>query len=212
MAMCKTMSFLVLVVVMALTACGLRKTKVSDASSDSALRSMLGIRSLTGSVVLPPGEDYYAIAVCNYEDGKLIKRSIALFGGLEAGQLDRQLKPQLLWGNVDGKLSVSVSLNGSGGPYEDHFWSHLNSGWLSIANTTTRETSPDGWVILGYGCSNPLTGNVAGGIRTDFRRQLEASKYVGALEVRTFKSKDDWRRAMADDAKPAQGSASAGGA
>ncbi len=205
------MSFFALVALVALTACGVRKTTVSEVPGDSALRIMLGIRGLTGSVILPPGEDYYEIAACSYEDGKLIKRSNALFGGLEPGKPDREVKPQLLWGNIGGKMIVSVMLNGSGGPIEDPFWSRLDSGSLSFADS--RQTSPDGWVVLGYGCSNPFTAsNLAGGVISDFRRQLEASKYVGALEVRTFKNKEDWRRAMTARSNPAPAPTKVGGA
>jgi hypothetical protein len=174
---------------------------------------MLGIQSLAGSVTLPPGEDYYEIAVCDYQDGNLIKRDSVMFGFPPKYTWDRVLKPQLLWGNVGGKMRVSVGLDGiSGGPgQEDPFWSHFDSGSRSIVNST--ETSPDGWVVLGYGCSGAPRGpNAIQGVVPDFRHQLESSRYVGALVVRTFKTEDEMRRAMKDRSKAALEAAKPAGA
>ena len=94
-------------------------------------------------------------------------------------------------------MMVSVSLEGNGGPREDAFWRKLDSGWISIANTETPETTPEGWVLLGYGCSiAPRDPKSGGGIMSGFRFQLQGSTYVGALVLRSFKTEEEQRRAM----------------
>jgi hypothetical protein len=198
--------------VVALTACGQRKSAAPELPADPALRLILGVRSLSGSFTLPPGAAYFEVAVLDYEDGKVIKQHPVMGGGPIKLKRDRHISPVLLWGNVGGKMMVSVSLNGGGGPFEDSFWSHIDGGWSSIPNSA--ETTPDGWAVLGFGGSqaprDPKREGV--GACSNLGYQLQGSKYVGALVVRTFKSEDEWRRGMKDNSKAAQEAAKAGGA
>lgn len=144
-----TRNLLILLPVVALTACGQRKPELVG---DPALRLMLGIRSLAGSFILPPGEDYYEIAFCNCEDGKVTKRHSVLWHlpnkNVKEG---RQIKPELLWGNMGGKSMVCVTLDGNGGPIEDPFWSHLDGSSMWVANGVGQ--TPDGSTVLGFGTS-----------------------------------------------------------
>jgi hypothetical protein len=173
---------------------------------------MLGVRSLSGSFTLPPDAVYYEVVVLDYEDGKLIKwHSHGGRGPIKPGE-DRQARPQLLWSNVGGKMMVCVSEDGSGGPGEDSFWSHLDGGSTSIPNSA--DATPDGWAVLGFaGSQAPRDPKRKGsGACSNLRYQLEVSKYVGALAVCTFKSEDEWRRGLRESSKVAPEPPKVGGA
>jgi len=108
---------------------------------------------------------------------------------------------------------VCVSVGGTGGPNEDPFWKRLDFGWGPADNSETLHTTPDGWVLLGWACSStPRDTASFNGLCSDFRFQLQQSKYVGALVARTFKDEDGWRRAMKEHSKAIQDAAKGGGA
>lgn len=183
-----------------------------DFQADSALRAILNIRSFCGSVKLPQGRNYFKISVCHYKDGKLIKEVSLMGGDQETVKVcgdGRQIQAQLLWGLVGDKMKVNVSTKNASNSYVDPFWNHLDGGSANVSETS--DTTPEGWSALGYACSQtPRSPAGVDGVRQpglvfgNVRAQLESSKYVGVLVVRTFPGEEEWKRAMQENFKPSR--------
>lgn len=193
---------LLTVAVLALTGCKQNQSPFSG-QADLALRQFLDVNWLSGPVTLASGEDIYAVGTHLYEDGKLVEQSWRIWGFLQPGQ-SRTITPELLWGKLgDSPRTVlscgGLSSQGIGSPY----WTNAIGGIARYHPSQPVQHTPDGCRIVGYAESQlTRSGKLDSVAHGGFDNALREQKYVMALVVRTFPTKEAQERFMKQQQRP----------
>ena len=143
---------------------------------------------------VPDNEPYYSITTLKFEDGKQVDKGIRgsqLSNCVDDKLLQKQrIHLQFLWREENPKAGIFN--DGTSMTFEDSFWQKLN-----FASNTPPPTSWEGYTILGFATSNTgQDGQLLYGGTTDFQWELKDKKYVGALVIKTFKTKQELREFM----------------
>jgi hypothetical protein len=182
-----------------LTACGKNSSSSKPqpgvaenrCQTDSALRALLGVKGMDTEYQVPDNEPYYCITTLKFEDGKRVGKGIGgslISNCVEDKPLQKQrIHLQFLWREESPKAGIFN--DGTSITFEDSFWQKLN-----FASNTPPPTSWEGYTILGFATSNMgQDGQLHNGGTTDFQWELKDKKYVGALVIKTFKTKQELR-------------------
>jgi hypothetical protein len=179
--------------------------------TDPHLRQLLQVHALKGQYTLPPGEDYYFVYLQCYQDGKLIDQ--ALWGTGSVGIKEpRTITHEFLWVELNGKIRhafFSKSFRSFGEWKADdkrcQFWKNLDGASYSLGLQPGVMHFPGGQKLEQNGIVTSEGYRVMAFAQSGLNRKgewsdivsfpanlqaaLESQKYVGAMVVRTFKSK-----------------------
>jgi hypothetical protein len=158
---------------------------------DTALRRLLDVNWLSGPITVAAGEDFYAAGIHMYEDGKLVDQSWLIWGSLQPGQ-SRTIKPEFLWGTLrEAPRQVLACEGTSSQGVISAYWTNAMGGVSRLQPGQPVQSTPDGCKIVGY-AESQLTreGKLNSVSHGGFDLALKDQKYVGALMVRTFPTKE----------------------
>jgi hypothetical protein len=160
---------------------------------DYALRAFFNIRTLSGTYQIPDKDKFYEIIILQFENGKMISQGMELSGSTEH-IATRELQPQLLFEANGIKGRILLSDWGSTGRSESTFWAQLDGGWSSCEPEKYQD-----FTILGFAQSNMQSnGNVENIGYGEFKDALRQKRYVGALAVRSFPTRQTEQGAAAN--------------
>lgn len=139
---------------------------------------------------IPSNEPYYCITTLKFEDGKRVGECAGSSISNCVEEMPQQKEPirmQFLWREENPK--VVIFQNGTSITFEDPLWQKLN-----FSTSTPPPTPWKGYTILGFATSNMgQDGQLHNAGTGDFQWELKDKKYVGALVVKTFKTKQELR-------------------
>jgi hypothetical protein len=186
-----------------LAACG-KNSAVSKAQpigaenrsqTDSALRALLGVKGMDTEYQVPSDEPYYCVTTLKFEDGQRVGKGNggSLFSNCveDKPHQKQRIHLQFVWREENPKVGI-FNDDGTSITFEDSFWQKLN-----LAFFTTPPTPWEGYTILGFATSNMgQDGQLHNSGTGEFQFELKDKKHVGALVIKTFRTKEGLREFM----------------
>jgi hypothetical protein len=182
----KIMKFLSLAILLSFLSLGCEQKEESSTqaqgSADRALRGLLNVGSLSATVESPDSAQLYRVTTLEFVDGRLIKR-----GGMSQGSAGSEIGIEFLW-NDNGE--VLVTPGGFSRSSKSDFWSQTNARHDVILSAQPPKFGD--FEILSFAHSYEMrSGKVENTSDGDFGKALKERKYVGALAIVHFSSREE---------------------
>jgi len=151
------------------------------------LLGFFGISNLAVNYALPADTNYYGVMSLNFEDGQLISEGWTTFatGDIPLPK-DRRVRAELLWSTTEPKM-VWVFPDATG-LWPTDLWMKLDG----FRFPNVKDTQYEGFTILAFASSRLDHDGKENNIgTTDFATELKSKKHVGAIAIKTFKTREE---------------------